>query len=216
MNDPVITPLGDSAITVKFGDIIDWQLNTEVVRHASRVRNAAIPGVIDVVSAYASFSVHYDPVTIGYHDIVSRVQSAMNTQPVESCGPGIDKLNVIKVKYDGEDLDEVARRVGLPADEVVRIHSSTVYRVFVVGFVPGWAYLGPLDERLRLPRRESPRQRVPAGSVAIAEAQTGVYPSATPGGWHLIGTTSAKMFDPDHDPPSGLRVGDKVQFEPIT
>lgn len=214
MNDPVFTPLGDTAVTVKFGDIIDWELNEEVVRLSSRVRKAAIPGVTDVVSAYASFSVHYNPVTIGYHDLLSRVQAAMNTVPEISGGRVIVKQTTIQVKYDGEDLDEVAQRTGLSVDEVIRIHSSTIYRVFVIGFVPGWAYLGPLDERLRLPRRESPRQRVPAGSVAIAEAQTGVYPSATPGGWHIIGTTQAMMFDPDRDPPMFLNVGDKVRFEP--
>jgi len=215
VNDPVIAPLGDTAVTVKFGDVIDLQLNNDVVRLASRVRKSAIPGVTDVVSAYASFSVHYDPVTIGYHDIVARVHAAMNASLEQSTGSIATSVSIIKVKYDGEDLGEVAKRTGLSVDEVIRIHSSTVYRVFVVGFVPGWAYLGILDERLRLPRRESPRQRVPAGSVAIAEAQTGVYPSATPGGWHILGTTQAKMFDPKRDPPMQLRVGDTVRFEPV-
>jgi KipI family sensor histidine kinase inhibitor len=98
---------------------------------------------------------------------------------------------------------------------VISIHSSAEYRVFVTGFVPGWGYLGVLDQRLRLPRRATPRTRVPAGSVAIAESQTGVYPSATPGGWHLIGSTDVQMFDPQQTPPSLLSVGDRVKFERV-
>lgn len=215
MNTPTFSPLGDTVITVRYGDVIDWDMNTEVVRGATRVRKAAIPGVTDVVPAYAAFTVHYDPVTIGYRDLISRIQSAMDTPTEKTSGRMATSTIIIKVKYDGQDLPEVAERTGLTVEDVIRIHSTTPYRVFVIGFVPGWAYLGPLDERLRLPRRESPRQRVPAGSVAIAEAQTGVYPSATPGGWHIIGTTEARMFDPHHDPPMGMKVGSQVQFEPI-
>lgn len=215
MNGPTFIPLGDSAITVKFGDVIDWEINRQVVHAAYRVRKAAIPGVTDVVPSYAAFSVHYDPVTIGYRDLMSRIQSTLDAPPEKQAGTSVSSIANIEVKYDGEDLEEVAKRTGLTTEDVIRIHSSTVYRVFVIGFVPGWAYLGELDQRLRLPRRESPRRRVPPGSVAIAEAQTGVYPSATPGGWHIIGTTPAKMFDPLADPPSRLRVGDQVRFEPI-
>jgi TIGR00370 family protein len=128
---------------------------------------------------------------------------------------GEERLIRIPVVYNGEDLEDVCRRTRLAASEVIDIHSRREYRVFVVGFVPGFAYLGPLDPRLMVPRRESPRKRVPAGSVAIAEAQTGVYPSATPGGWNLIGTTAEKMFDAARDEPALLRVGDRVRFEPV-
>ena len=117
--------------------------------------------------------------------------------------------------YDGEDLDDVCRRTKLNRPEVIEIHSGREYLVMVVGFVPGWAYLGQLDPRLIVPRRESPRKRVPPGSVAIAEAQTGVYPSGTPGGWNLIGTTTEKMFDVMQGEPALLRVGDRVRFEPV-
>jgi KipI family sensor histidine kinase inhibitor len=122
------------------------------------------------------------------------------------------RTHSIPVIYNGEDLEEVATRTGLTTKEVIAIHSSTTYRVLVIGFVPGFAYLGPLDPRLVLPRRESPRKRVPPGSVAIAEAQTGVYPAATPGGWHIIGTTSATLFDPAEERPARFAVGDRVQF----
>ena len=126
--------------------------------------------------------------------------------------PGVLRVHHIPVTYDGEDLDKVATRTGLTPEEVIAIHSRETYRVLVIGFVPGFAYLGQLDPRLVIPRRESPRKRVPAGSVAIAEAQTGIYPSATPGGWHLIGTTAAKLFNPDDERPARLIVGDQVQF----
>jgi len=123
------------------------------------------------------------------------------------------RVHHIRVRYDGEDLDEVARRTQLTTAEVVSIHIAALYRVFVIGFVPGFAYLGPLDARLALPRRDSPRKRVPPGSVAIAERQTGIYPSATPGGWHIIGSTTERMFDPSRLEPSLLSVGDRVKFE---
>lgn len=119
----------------------------------------------------------------------------------------------IPVHYDGEDLDDVSRLTGLSRAEIIELHSQREYTALVIGFAPGFAYLGELDPRLSLPRRSSPRKRVPAGSVAIAEAQTAVYPSSTPGGWHLIGTTDLVMFDPRRTPPALLRVGDNVVFE---
>ena len=122
------------------------------------------------------------------------------------------RLHRIPVTYDGPDLEDAARALGLGIGELVRLHTTPTYRVFMVGFVPGWAYLGPLPEPLRLPRRSVPRTQVPAGSVAMAGAQTGVYPLPTPGGWHLIGRTDLPMFIPDHDPPLLLRTGDRVKF----
>jgi KipI family sensor histidine kinase inhibitor len=119
------------------------------------------------------------------------------------------------VTYDGPDLSEVAQRTGMTPESVIDIHCSREYRVYMLGFAPGFAYLGDLDQRLALPRRESPRKRVSKGSVAIAEAQTAVYPSSTPGGWHLIGRTEVTMFDPTRDPPATLAVGDRVRFERI-
>ena len=112
------------------------------------------------------------------------------------------------------DIGEVAERTGLSVADIIRVHSEREYRVYVIGFVPGFAYLGTLDERLALPRRATPRKRVPAGSVGIADRQTALYPSTTPGGWHLIGTTEARLFDPRGEPPSILAVGDRVRFVP--
>ena len=122
------------------------------------------------------------------------------------------RLHRIPVVYDGPDLEVVASRLDLTPQKVVELHSGSIYRVFLVGFVPGWAYLGPLPDELVLPRRPIPRTQVPAGSVAIAGQQTGIYPLDTPGGWHLIGRTSVRLFLPDSDPPSLFRAGDRVKF----
>jgi inhibitor of KinA len=122
------------------------------------------------------------------------------------------RLHRIPVTYDGQDLADVAARLKLPVERIIEIHTSAIYRVFLVGFVPGWAYLGPLSEELELPRRQVPRTLVPAGSVAIAGRQTGIYPLPTPGGWHLIGRTSVKLFLPDSDPPCLFLAGDRVKF----
>jgi inhibitor of KinA len=211
--DASISPLGDSAVTVRLGDGISEALSELVVRRAKAISSDGIAGVSDVVPSYGSLTVHYDPRTISYADVRKRILAVRIND--ESAEPGEREIpsHTIPVRYDGEDLDEVARLTRLTVDEVIRIHSGAEYRVFVIGFVPGFAYLGPLDSRLVLPRRASPRKRVPAGSVAIAENQTGVYPSETPGGWHLIGRTDVKMFDASRDQPSMLAVGDRVRFE---
>ncbi|HEV8198267.1 MAG TPA: 5-oxoprolinase subunit PxpB, partial [Gemmatimonadales bacterium] len=127
--------------------------------------------------------------------------------------PSSSTLVTIPVRYDGPDLAYVARETGLTEREVIRLHAEPEYRVYLLGFAPGFAYLGDLDPALVLPRRSAPRLRVPAGAVAIGGAQTGVYPLATPGGWHLIGSTSLKMFDPAREPAALLRAGDRVRFQ---
>ena len=211
---PGILPLGDSAISIRFATDISEETSALVVARSSLIRTAAIRGVSDVVPSYATVGVHYDPLVIGFGDLCERIASLLDAPLPADSGMGDSVLHRIPVQYTGDDLDDIALRTGLARDELIRIHSEREYRVYVVGFVPGFAYLGQLDERLALPRRESPRQRVPAGSVAIAERQTGIYPSPTPGGWHLIGTTRVTLFDPASEPPSRFKVGDRVRFEP--
>ena len=214
MIDASISPLGDSAVTVKLGDGISEALSELVVRRADAISKERIAGVSDVVPSYGSLTVHYDPRTISYADVRKRILSVRINEESGAASEREIVRHFIPVRYDGEDLADVARLTRLDAEEVVRIHSSAEYRVFVIGFVPGFAYLGPLDSRLVLPRRESPRKRVPAGSVAIAENQTGVYPSETPGGWHLIGRTDLRLFEASRAQPSMLAVGDRVRFVP--
>jgi KipI family sensor histidine kinase inhibitor len=214
MSERRISPLGDSAITLTLGDGITGELSEKVVREADAITRSEILGVIDVIPAYASVTVHYDPMRIGYADLRSRLLALASTGDPTAVGNRRSRAHSIAVRYDGEDLADVAARVGMTVGDVIEVHAATEYRVFVIGFVPGFAYLGVLDPRLVIPRRESPRKRVPAGSVAIAEAQTGIYPSETPGGWHLIGTTDVKMFDPARSEPALFAVGDRVRFVP--
>ncbi len=212
MNAPEIVPLGDRAVTLTVGEGMSEGLSSLVIARSAQIRSAGIMGVTDIVSSYATLAVHYDPAVIGFTDVIERIEAsiAADTSVIrELIEPAVHE---IPVRYDGEDLEEVARRTQLSVEEVMTIHSEREYRVYVIGFVPGFAYLGSLDERLALPRRESPRKRVPAGSVAIADQQTGIYPSSTPGGWHLIGNTDAVLFDQAQDPPARFRVGDRVRF----
>ena len=219
--DPRLAPLGDGAVTVTLGDRVELALNRRVHRLAAAVAAAGIPGVIDVVPAYATLSVFYEPLHTSYADVAgalaplvaaldaSAADAARETGDADATAP-----HVIPVVYDGPDLAEAAARLGLAPDEVVRRHAGRVYTVYLLGFVPGFAYLGDLDPRLALPRRASPRPRVPPGSVAIASRQTAVYPLATPGGWHLIGRTDVPLLDVARTPPTALAPGQRVRFVP--
>ena len=216
MKTPPLIPLGDRCITIRFGEGISVELSQIVMSYANAITGAAIRGVNDVVASYASLAVFYEPLSLSFEDLTAQLRSVLDDA---SGGRGDaaaeSRLITIPVRYDGEDMDEVARRTKLTRGDIAELHSAREYRVFVVGFVPGWAYLGPLDPRLIIPRRESPRKQVPQGSVAIAENQTGVYPASTPGGWHLIGSTTEVMFDATRDHPALLSVGDRVRFENI-
>lgn len=204
---PRLHPLGDAAALVELGARVDTSLNTRAIGLAAALRKRR--GVREAIPGYASVTVHYEPEQVAFEQLRVTVRNLVRARPAPPV-PG--RLHRIPVTYDGPDLEDAARALGLGVSELVRLHSAPTYRVFMVGFVPGWAYLGPLPEALRLPRRSVPRTLVPAGSVAIAGAQTGVYPLPTPGGWHLIGRTDLPMFVPDADPPLLLRTGDRVKF----
>ena len=212
---PVIVPLGDSALTILLGDRIDAALAARAHRLAERIRTAEIESVQEVVVGYAAVTVWYDALRVALKKVTDALDPLVAADPGPAPTTGARRQHVIPVQYDGPDLEDVAQRIGLPASEVVARHSDRWYDVYLVGFVPGWAYLGDLDPALVLPRRPVPRTRVPAGSVAIAGAQTGVYPLATPGGWHLIGRTSVVLFDPASEPPARLAPGDRVRFVPV-
>jgi KipI family sensor histidine kinase inhibitor len=202
-----VTPLGDAALLAELGQRVDTALNTRVLALAAALGKRR--DVRETVPGYGSVVVHYDPEQVTYRGLATVVQKLVQAKPPPAA-PG--RLHRIPVVYDGPDLNEVAAELKLSVEEIVKLHTQPIYRCFMIGFVPGWAYLGPLPEQLRLPRRRVPRTHVPPGSVAIAGAQTGVYPLATPGGWHLIGRSSVKLFLPNSDPPSLLRTGDRVRF----
>lgn len=208
-----ILPLGDAALIVRFGDVISRACSARVDAAARRIAELKLAGVTDVVPAYTTLALHFDPAATSYHELAGELAGA-----VDGAGKTMHReprVIEIAVRYEGEDLSEVAERTGLTLAEVIQHHSAPEYHVYMLGFVPGFAYLGDLDPALVLGRRSNPRQRVPAGSVAIAGAQTAVYPLATPGGWHIIGSTRLVMFDPARDPPALLRAGDTVRFRPV-
>ncbi|MBJ7603835.1 MAG: 5-oxoprolinase subunit PxpB [Candidatus Dormibacteraeota bacterium] len=204
-----ITPLGDAALYVELGQRVDTALNSRAIKLAQLLQ--ARRDVREAIAGYASVVVHYDPEQITAKGLTAAVQKLSGTR-ADSVPPG--RLHRIPVVYDGPDLAETAQALEMPVEELIRLHSETTYRCFMVGFVPGWAFLGPLPERLRLPRRKVPRKQVPPGSVAIATAQTGIYPLPSPGGWHLIGRTDVRVFLPNSDPPCLLRTGDRIRFFP--
>jgi KipI family sensor histidine kinase inhibitor len=211
---PKFAPLGDDALLVTFAHEASWEAGVLVRSAASRIRAMRVDTVTDVVPAYTTLSVHFDGARISFDGIVAAIAPALtspDTTPADD-----SRLIEIPVRYDGPDLAEVAERTGMTVAEVMERHSSRTYRAYLSGFAPGFAYLGDLDESLILPRRSSPRVRVPAGSVAIAAAQTAVYPLETPGGWHLIGSTECVMFDAQRDPPALIRAGDTVRFIDIS
>ena len=214
LSTPRCLPLGDSALMVVFGDRIDQAVHARVVRATESLRSLPMRGVSEIVPAYATLAIWYDPLARSHQDLAGELVDRLGAL-AEAPAPTAGREWTIPVRYDGPDLADVAERTGLSTDEVVARHAARAYRVYLLGFVPGFAYLGELDPALVLPRRASPRQRVPAGSVAIAGAQTAVYPLDTPGGWHLIGHTDLALFDPSREPAALLGVGDTVRFEPV-
>lgn len=204
--------LGDSALTIVFGAEKSPELLKRIHAAAFAVSAAAIPAVEDVVTAYLSIGVFYDPLKTSYDEVASKVLEICERGSIAASGPETLRTHEIPVAYDGPDLEDVATSLGLSTEDVIARHLARTYSVDLIGFVPGWAYLSELDPTLHLARRVQPRPRVPAGSVAIAGNQTGVYPLVTPGGWHIIGHTDSVMFDPARDPPAVLRPGDQVRF----
>lgn len=207
---PAIAQLGDDALLVTFAHAISWDVGVRVRSAANRIRDMQLSSVTDVVPAYTALAVYFDAKRVSFESLVTVIADVVNTKEVHRQDDSV--LIEIPVRYNGPDLAEVSEQTGLTIGEVIQRHSSRTYRAYMSGFAPGFAYLGDLDESLVLARRAVPRVRVPAGSVAIAGVQTAVYPLETPGGWHLIGTTSAVMFDALRDQPALIRPGDTVRF----
>lgn len=218
--NPSILPVGDGAALLEFGAAIDPSINAAVHRWAAAVERAgadgAIDGAIEAVPAYASLLIHYDPRMTDFERLRDAV---LALAPDEDSGRA-DAGRVVELPtaYGGEngpDLPYIAENAGMSEADVVEIHSSADYLVYAMGFSPGFPYLGGLDPRLAAPRLPSPRTLIPAGSVGIAEMQTGVYPTASPGGWRLIGRTETPLFDPTANPPAAIAPGDRVRFVPV-
>jgi inhibitor of KinA len=210
-------PLGDSALTVDFADEYSdrERLLARALSVAGALEGANIPGVIDVTSAYESVAVFFDPARIE-QEFEEKIRALIASAGVRASRKA-QKIE-IPVCYDDEfalDLARVASRTFLPRDAIIALHSSTEYTVACIGFVPGFPFLAGLSEKLRVPRLESPRTKVPAGSVAIANAQAGIYPFESPGGWNVIGRTPLRLFDANANPPALLQPGAHVRLRQI-
>ena len=217
--DYPVYPCGDCAVTLQIGDEISETINREVVGALESLRSAAIPGVRELVPTYTSVCIHYDPLVLSYDDLL-QVIGRLENGAAEDLENTSERIVEIPVCYGGEygpDLAFVAEYNGLTVDEVIKRHSEGVYLVYMLGFLPGFAYMGGMDETIACPRLTSPRTKIPSGSVGIAGAQTGIYPLSSPGGWQLIGRTPLKMFAIDGEKTTfALSAGDRVRFVPIT
>jgi KipI family sensor histidine kinase inhibitor len=210
-----VLPVGDAAASVELGDRVDPALNARVRALDRALAEAPVAGQLETVPGHASLLVLFEPGRKSWPERRDELLARAEAAGAELFEAGV--LRVVPTRYggdDGPDLAWTAARAGLSAEELVRLHSGTEYTALMLGFMPGFAYLGTLAAGLETPRLETPRVRVPAGSVAIAARQTGVYPADSPGGWRLLGRTSLRVFDPWRDPPALIQPGDRVRFVP--
>jgi len=209
---------GEGGIVVELGDAIDPSLNAWVHRLADAVRSELAADVLEVVPTYRSLLVLFDPLRRGRRELEGRIAALLGGVSKGSRRVRPARVVRVPVRYggpDGPDLAFVAEQARLTVDEVVSIHASVAYRVYMIGFTPGFPYLGGMSERIAAPRLDTPRTRIPAGSVGIAGAQTGVYPVESPGGWRLVGRTPLRLFDPRSGEPFLVAAGDRVRFVPV-
>ncbi len=207
---------GDTALVVEFGDTIDRTVNRQVIALSAALEQANLVGVIEAVPSYRSLMVHFDPVVISPSNLQIQLKELLNeSSHVDETG----RLWTLPVCYEGDlapDLQYVAGETGSQPSQVIELHSSLTFHVYMIGFLPGYPYMGDLPDALALPRRTNPRIRVPPGSLAIAKSMTAVYPQASPGGWHLIGRTPVRLFDLRRSEAVFLSPGDKVRFKPVS
>ncbi|HVT86730.1 MAG TPA: 5-oxoprolinase subunit PxpB [Chitinophagaceae bacterium] len=223
-NSYSIFPLGDSALTIDFGNRINENINETVLGLFRAIQQKPLFGMIETVPAYSSLSIYYDPVKLkkrislhetAFDHIKKEVENFLETFSCPET-PASKVVN-IPVCYDEDyatDLGRIAEIKKIDKEEIIRLHCSQTYRVYMIGFLPGFPYLGTLDEKIAMPRKSQP-QMVAEGSVAIAGKQTGIYPLTSPGGWNIIGRTPLKLFDPYREEPTLLNAGDVVEFYPI-
>lgn len=208
---------GEQGLVVEFGDAIDPALNGRVHDFCRRIASLHLPGIIEIVPTYRSALIIFDPFVIGRAELARHAEKLVETEGAQEANAR-PRLVTIPVCYGGEfgpDLDFVASHNHLGADDVIRIHASRPYKIYMLGFMPGFPYLGGMDGRIAAPRLPEPRTKIPAGSVGIAGHQTGFYPYESPGGWRLIGRTPIKPFDPASGSPFLFAAGDFIRFRPV-
>lgn len=210
-------PCGDTAVNVCFSTEINEQANGYATALAKVLEGGKISAVRDIIPAFSSLTVIYDPCEISYSKITRKLKGILNHLDISSSASGV--LYKIPVCYDGEfspDMENVVSHTGLDREEIINIHTGTDYLIYMLGFLPGFAYLGGLDKRIETPRLETPRVEIPSGSVGIGGAQTGIYPVASPGGWQLIGKTPIKVYDSSREKQILYNAGDYIRFVRIT
>ncbi|MDO4938584.1 MAG: 5-oxoprolinase subunit PxpB [Lachnospiraceae bacterium] len=214
---PLIKVTGDTSLAVIFGDEISNEMNEKVRSFDEAITQAKIPGVYETVPTYCQITIHYAPEVIRYNGLRERLEQLLQeTHHAASEAADVIEIPVLYGGEYGPDLDFVAKHNNLSRQEVIRIHCEPEYLIYMLGFTPGFPYLGGMDERIATPRLTSPREKIPAGSVGIAGKQTGVYPMDTPGGWQLIGRTPLTLYDPRNEKPILLDAGMHVKFVPVT
>ena len=219
-NDWRIDAVGDRCILVGLGTTVDPETSARVHALVRRLRERSIEGVRDIVPAFTTVALHYRPECFGPRPFARLKELLIEclAKPLE-LSAGEARVIEIPVCYGGDfgpDLDEVAAKCGVDSEEVIALHLGSSHRVYMLGFAPGFPFIGGLDPKLAMPRRATPRTRIPRGMVAIARDQTCIYPLETPGGWNLIGRTPLRLFDPAAEPPCLLRPGDAIRFVRIT
>ncbi len=213
---PQLHIAGESALIVYLGEQSSPEVSARVQALGEALAQSMADLLVDLIPSYASLLVLFDPLRTDHFQVSQLVRETASNLPAQTVTTGT--LVSIPVYYDpecGEDIEALAKHAGLAWEEVAKLHSDQEYRVYAIGFAPGFAYLGDVDERIAAPRKATPRQRVPRGAVAIADRQTAIYPAPSPGGWNLIGRSPLRMFDPQAEQPMPVRVGDRVRFEAI-
>ncbi len=214
---PTISPVGDRAISIDFGQVIDPIINRHIRQTIERIKELQLDGIIELVPTYCALLVEYDAMLYSYSEICNIIEPTLEEGMTNTTNELVTVVEVPTV-YGGEfgpDLSFVASHNHLSEDEVISIHSGTDYLVYMLGFIPGFTYLGGMDPRIATPRLSSPRTLIPAGSVGIAGEQTGTYPSDSPGGWQIIGRTPVTMYDMSKAQAALLKAGDYVSYVPI-
>ncbi|MDR7857517.1 5-oxoprolinase subunit PxpB [Tissierella sp.] len=209
-------PAGDRAVIVEFGNGISPEINTKVRNMVKSIDNIGMEGIIGILPTYRSVQIIYDPMVLKYSELINAIKE-MEEDIANYSSTDIRIIEIPTIyggKY-GPDIEFVAKYNNLSVEDVIKIHSSTDYLVYMLGFTPGFGYLGGMSERIETPRLEVPRVNIAAGSVGIAGKQTGIYPIDSPGGWQLIGWSPLSLYNPTENPPVLLKAGDYVRFVPI-
>lgn len=217
MEEIKILTAGDSSLLIEFGHEISPKINQKITSTVQLMKEQHIEGVVDIIPAFCSLLINYDPRVIGYEELKNRMKNLVKVDVKSQAGK--KRIFEIPVCYGGEygpDIENIAKNAGLTVEEVIKIHSSRDYLIYMLGFLPGFTYLGGLDERIHTPRLANPRLKIRAGSVGIGGSQTGIYPLESPGGWQLMGMTPVKTYDPEREVPILVEAGDYIRFVPVT